>query len=282
MYNFTRKERLAIAKMSFTKEEFLKLCLYESGTLLKKYINPILYTTVTSIWAMVFILCFELFRKASLSEQIILTQNNSSTTNIVEKTYQTQQIENVSVKNDRNKLFNGIIEAIDAGKSEKATYSSSYIYFKVMSYSTKFNINFSYLLALIETESNFVEDIKAKDYSTTGSVGWSQATNRTWETFRNQYVMSPNGLGLSKEKADLEWSHNKETLSNIDKSLTFICWYLNWLTNNYPEKTNTPYKLYCAYNAGPRYKDSNKHMILNANRFMGIYDKYYVAYSMQN
>lgn len=249
---YSIKNRIAIAREIFTADEITELCKYEFFNLwevAKSKLEYFVYAAVVLIWIGVFSIIYTICRMTITSPTID------------EKTH-VEVEETKDPKSDVEKI-------IKENQSPYSSYTSDFIYVKVLNYSVEFNLNPSFILALIEKECNFYDKAKAKDFETTGSIGWSQATKPTWDLFNSQYVWP---------KYNTVWDHNMQSLSDPDKSLTFICWYLNWLKTNYPEKTKSDYDLYCAYNAGPYYKQNNKDMHKNAEKFVEKFNRYFIAF----
>lgn len=171
------------------------------------------------------------------------------------------------------------IKKIAEISSKNSGISASDIYEKVWSYSYEFSIDPCFLLALIEKECSFKETAVAKDFSKTGSLGWSQATKSAWDMFITHYMCEK--YELSYNEAIKIWPHDKKSLYDPDLSLTFICWHLNWLKDNYDDRIHSLHDLYAAYNGGPggiRKASAQK----NADECMKMYNKYFLAYTQLN
>lgn len=265
--------RIAVAREIFTAEEIFQLYKYEFYLLwetAKKHVEWFAYALTVAVWIGVASLVVAIYKTSSME-----TEEYEVYPDAIEVA---QPLRSKGAKVPRSLQIRESVEAaINEAKSEKSEVDSSLIYLKVLSYASKWRMNPSLLLAIIETESNFHAGAIAADYAKTGSVGWSQATKKTWTTFMNQYVMAPSGLGLNEDQAE-EWKFCDATLSDIDKSLTFICWYVEWLQKHFPEKTKTSRDIYYCYNAGPYYKSVTKKMAANADRFEAALNRYYLAF----
>lgn len=241
--------RLRIAKEIFTKEELWELTKFEISRLFRK--EWIFYFLTFLIWFLFFRIVF-------------ITYENSKAIEIKETTTP------VKIVIEQKNIYQPIMEEIE--KKSTSSTSSSEIFEKVFNKAKEENLDFCLILAIIEKESNFNEKVKAKDYSRTQSIGWSQATKAAWDTFNAQYVW---------EKYKTVYSlKDKE---NIDKSLEFICWQIKWLTKN-NKQINSPLKLYVAYNGGINAVSKsgeilNAEALRNAKKFVQIYNKYLEAYT---
>lgn len=175
---------------------------------------------------------------------------------------------------DAAKKTEQTIEKIAEISSKNSNIPASDIYAKVWERSSEFSIDPCFLLALIEKECSFKETAVARDFSKTGSLGWSQATKNAWDMFIAQYMCRE--YGLSYNEAIKRWPHNEKSLCDPDLSLTFICWHLNWLKANYSDRIHSLHDLYAAYNGGPG--GINKASAQkNADECMRMYDKYFLA-----
>lgn len=153
-------------------------------------------------------------------------------------------------------------------KSSQSQIPPEKIFSKVTIASNRFGVDRFFMLALIDKECSFDEAAIARDNNITGSVGWSQATDKTWDWFNTKYV----------------WPNHKTTYSYDDKkdpekSLEFIGWYLSYLKKHYPDiKTN--HDLYVAYNAGPN-NMSSAAANRNADKCIEKYRSYKSAYEAE-
>lgn len=247
--------RVAVAREIFTTEEIIQLYRYEFYLLwetAKQHVEWFLYAAVLAIWLGVGCLIVALAKSGMTEGEVVIRQEIVNVSQPLPKT--------------EKEIRNQVREEIRKNKAKASAIDSNVIYTKVLAESNKWKLNTSLILAIIETECNFYENAKAADYDTTGSIGWSQATKKTWDWFNAQWV----------------WPQYKTTYSyddryDIDKSLEFICWYVDFLRKSYPEKTKTYKEIYYCYNAGPNYKSVNKKMEANANRFMEAFNRYYLA-----
>lgn len=262
-------QRISIAKEIFTREEIIELTKYEFVQLWeisKQHIEWFLYSLVILIWIGVATCCVALFRTYRLENRIIERAP-------IEKPL-SEEDKKINFIRSKEKP---ICEVINSNKSPKSNIETTSIYWKVVVEANKWKIDPCIILALIEKESNFYEEAVGKDYYKKDkqgyrieSLGWSQVTKSTWDTFNANYV----------------WPKYKETWpvedkKDPDKSLTFICWYLTWLQNYNKNITNVE-TLYAAYNGGPNcVKEggviSKKDAEVNAKKFKEIYDRYFVV-----
>lgn len=153
-------------------------------------------------------------------------------------------------------------------KISKSELKPEEIYSKVEQASKDWNINKFFLLALLEKECNFSETAIARDFNKTGSVGWSQATRDTWDTFNSQYVWKTYGK-----------TYSYEDRYDPDKSLEFIGWCLNWMIKYSKYPIRSLHDLYACYNAGINADfKNNKDAQANADKILEMYYKYRKAY----
>lgn len=233
--------RIQATRNIFTLDERIALIIYELKNFFKLFLPTLAF--------LIILMCL-----------IIYTPK----TYIFENSHQETTVELIQ-KNEQ--IYSVISEA-----SELSSYTSEYIYESVSYYANKYNLDTCFLLALIEKESSFNENAHGKDFAKTGSIGWSQATNVAWTDFLLFYICPT--YDISWEEANEILPHNEETLSDIDISLTFICWKLNWLKSNF--KIDNLHDLYAAYNGGQNgiyKKDAQK----NADTCMVLYEKYRAA-----
>lgn len=250
----TFSQRVSFAREVLTADETVSLVRYEASQAAKRASSKIAaYAAVICIWiavaAEVAYLYNETREEAERQQQIVSETR---------KLFETKSSDEKIVKTN-----DAVVREID--KVSQSALDSQSILFKVLSYSNRWEIDPTIVLALIETESNFKDDAIARDYSKTKSIGWSQASKLAWDTFNAQYVWP-----------SYKVVYTLEDKNDTDKSLEFICWYLTWLKTNYPDKTETVQSLYLAYNQGP-YGKNSKQALANARRFMQIYNKYFVA-----
>lgn len=221
----------------------------------KKIATYALYGLAAFAWIVVFFCFFELSKKSSsvenLYQQELVLEDNSNNLEILQK-------ENT-------------INLIQDASSNYTNIPAEDIYNLVWVQSEDFNLDPYFVLALVEKECNFKETARAADYEKTGSLGWSQASKNAWSMFITKYICKE--YNLSYEEAISKYPHTEETLFDPEISLTFICWYLNWLQDNFSDKINTKKDLYAAYNGGP-HGIQKKAAQRNSDVFMSIYDKY--------
>lgn len=253
MMTFTATKRLELAKTIFTAEEYRMLLKYELLSmfeLAKQHLEWMLYVGVVLVWLGVM---------ASMTALLKVISSASSASDTV-----VQYVENPI---NREKEAAERV-ATEIKKSSQSQISPEKIFDKVTIASNRFGVDRFFILALIDKECNFNETVVAIDNSITGSVGWSQATDKTWDWFNVKYV----------------WPNHKTTYSYDDKkdpekSLEFIGWYLSYLKKHYPDiKTN--HDLYVAYNAGPN-NMSSAAANRNADKCMEMYKKYKLAYETE-
>lgn len=240
---------LAVRKY-FTAEEFFQLLCYEFFQFFKK---NFIYIFIAFVWSGVL----------ALTLSMILLPYEAEVFYVEEP--QTIVAEPKKIVEPVKPDYSKIVDEIDKNKNKDALLSSEDICIKVLLYSNEFGINPVLIFSIIEKESNFKETAVAKDYNKTKSLGWSQASKSAWDTFNAQYVWPIyKTTWAEKDKYD------------PDKSLVFICWYVNWLKKHYPEKTQTPYDIYKCYNGGVNgvHKAEVKR---NADAFQKIYDRYFIA-----
>lgn len=263
MKTHTVSKRLKIAKSIFTTEEFQTLIRYELLLLFetsKQKLEWMLYALIFLIWIKVISLFSMIPKVVSSSKKISVLQPKSliSFSENISKVQQIDQqfnLEKIRMEN--------VCEEIS--KVSQSKLSSQEILQKTTTYAKRFNVDTFFVLALIQKECDFEETSVAKDYNTTGSLGWSQATKGTWDDFNAKYV----------------WPKYKKVYSyqdrlDPDKSLEFICWYLNYLKKNF-EEIVTLEDLYTAYNGGP-YGLHKEDARRNAKACLEFYNKYKEAY----
>lgn len=263
MKTYTVSKRLKIAKDIFTVEEFQALIHYELLLLFetgKQKLEWMLYVLIFLIWVKVISLFSTIPKVVNSTKKNSTIQVNSSIS-FSENASKTRQIDQ-QFNLERVRVEN-VCEEIN--KVSQSKLSSQEILQKTNTYAKKFNLDIFFVLALIQKECDFKETAIAKDYNTTGSLGWSQATKYTWDDFNAKYV----------------WPKYKKVYSyqdrlDPDKSLEFICWYLDYLKKNF-EEIVTLEDLYTAYNGGPHglHKESARK---NAKVCLEFYNKYKEAY----
>lgn len=158
--------------------------------------------------------------------------------------------------------------AAEIKKSSQSQIPPEKIFSEVTIASSRFGVDRFFMLALIDKESSFNETAIARDNSVTGSVGWSQATDKTWDWFNAKYVWP-------KYKTTYSYDDKKDP----EKSLEFIGWYLSYLKKHYSD-IKTSHDLYVAYNAGPNNMSSavaNR----NADKCIEKYRSYKSAYEAE-
>lgn len=252
----------------FTFEEKIYLILYGTYRKIKsnkKFIQALPYCIISFIWFLVFVIIFSSFKLMESYNTLNDTALEQSESSIqIQETSQDTYIQNQEdVEDKTSNTFEHLLKEIDS--VSLSSYSSEEIWSKVLSYSTRFSVDSVFILALIEKESNFKETAVARDYNRTESIGWSQASKGAWDTFNAKYVWP-----LYKTT----WSI--EDKKDIDKSLTFICWYINYLQQHYGSRIHNSHDLYAAYNGGPngiKKPDAQR----NADSFMLKYEKYTIA-----
>lgn len=248
-------QRIAIARQIFTKEEIAELTKYELCLLwetAKQHVEWLAYALVVIVWTGVAAMFVALAKMPAFDESnsVVIEREAAPAKEQTESLRKLSQFEKTCAEIDKASL---------------SSYTSESIYFKVIAASTNWEVDPVFVLALIEKESNFKEDAVAKDYDKTESLGWSQASKDMWDTFNAQYVW-PN----YNEAWPLEYKND------ADKSLTFICWTINWLKAYYSSKVKTAHDLYAAYNGGPN-GIHKRDVQANADAFDKIYSRYYVA-----
>lgn len=248
-------QRVAIARQIFTREEVAELTRYELCLLwetAKQHVEWLAYALVVIVWTGVAAMFVALAKMPAFDESnsIAIEREAAPAKEQKESLRKLSQFEKTCAEIDKASL---------------SSYASESIYFKVIAASTKWEVDPVFVLALIEKESNFKEDAVAKDYDKTESLGWSQASKDMWDTFNAQYVW-PNYSEV--------WP--LEDKNNVDKSLAFICWSIDWLKAHYSNKIKTTHDLYAAYNGGPNGMNK-KAAQRNANKFDEIYSRYFIA-----
>lgn len=251
-------QRIAVARQIFTKEEFAELMKYEFYLIwevAKQHVEWFAYAIVVLVWTGIAAMFVAIAKMPMFEER--------HTSSAIE--YKIQKPASIVENPVQRKLSQFEKTCAEIEKASVSSYTSESIYFKVMSTAAVWNVDPTFVLALIEKESNFKEDAVAKDYDVTESLGWSQASKNMWDTFNAQYVWPTYGAtwGLEDKK-------------DADKSLKFICWTINWLQEHYSSKIKTAHDLYAAYNGGP--SGMNKKAVQrNADKFDEIYSRYFVA-----
>lgn len=252
----------------FTPQEKLELFTFEILNLFeisKRKLEWFVYGLIALIWLCV-VCCFVSLSKLQVSKlqvsNLPKTLKESATLALpkdrfVSSSHNQEIIQFKEIK-DRERIYEKIKSV------SKSELTPEKIYSKVEETSKEWNIDKFFILALLEKECNFNEKAIAEDYLKTGSVGWSQATTETWDTFNSQYV----------------WKKYKTTYSyedrfDPDKSLEFIGWCLNWMKKYSKYDIETIHDLYACYNAGINsdFKNNEKAQT-HANDFLKMYHKY--------
>lgn len=249
--------RIAIAREIFTAEEVAELTKYEFLQLwevAKQHVEWFAYAFAVLIWTGVVAMMVAIAKMPAFDDA------NSI---VIERQDKTLDLKTDTESQRKISSFEKTCNEIE--KASLSSYTSEVIYFKVLSTSTKWNVDPTFVLALIEKESNFKEDAVAADYDKTQSLGWSQASKPMWDTFNAQYVWPTyNEVWTLSDKND------------VDKSLIFICWTINWINEHYSDKVKSVHDLYAIYNGGINGM-SKKAVQKNADKFDEIYSRYFVA-----
>lgn len=242
----------------FTFQEKLELLVYEILNLFKfskKKLEWFVYGLIILIWLSV-AYCFATLSELSnphktLNDTVVLEIPKEPPISVSHK-----------IKYSKENVCNEIL------KASKSKLAPEEIYSKVESTSEKWNIDRFFLLALLEKECNFKETAIAEDHDITGSVGWSQATKVTWDTFNSQYVWKK-----------YQKTYSYEDRFDPDKSLEFIGWCLTWMCKYSKYSIESIHDLYACYNAGINSDfRNNKKAQTNADKFLEMYYKYRKAY----
>lgn len=240
------RERLAEARQIFTAEEQGILFRYEMLSLFemsKRHLEWFIYGLVILVWMGV-AACLSTISELSNPARYVHMSVPSEQT--------------VKMQYSKEKVYDEI------RKVSLSKLPLEAVFRKVEKASNEWGLDEFFVLALIEKECNFKETATAKDHDKTGSVGWSQASDKTWDYFNARYV----------------WPTYRTTYpysdrTDPDKSLEFIGWYLTYLKKHYDIRTLND--LYAAYNGGPGgiYKEAAQR---NARKCMEMYSRYRLAY----
>lgn len=252
-------QKIAIARQIFTKEEFAELMKYEfylMWEVAKQHVEWFAYAVVFLVWTGVAAMFI------AIAKSPVFDESNS----VIEYRLKSpKKVEDTVSEETKQKMSQFEKTCAEIDKASISSYTSESIYFKVLSTCGRWGVDPTFVLALIEKESNFKEDAVAKDYDKTESLGWSQASKTMWDTFNAQFVWPTyNEVWPLEDK------------NNVDKSLTFICWTIEWLKKNYSSKIKTTHDLYAAYNGGPTGMNK-KAAQANADKFDEIYSRYFLA-----
>lgn len=245
----------------FTPQEKLELLTYEVLSLFeisKRKLEWFVYGLIILVWLGV-AYCFAVLSELSNPHK---TLNNVT---VLEVPKEQPISTSHEIKYSKENVYNEIC------KVSKSKLAPEEIYSKVEKASKEWNINKFFLLALLEKECNFKELSIARDHDKTGSVGWSQATKETWDTFNSQYVWKK-----------YQKTYSYEDRFDPDKSLEFIGWCLNWMSKYSKYPIRSIHDLYACYNAGINSDfKNNKNAQVNADKLIEMYYKYRKAYLNQ-
>lgn len=241
------RERLALARQIFTAEEQGILFRYEMLSLFemsKRRLEWFVYGLVVLIWMGVAACLSTVSKLSNPAPYVHLSVPHEQT---------------VKMQYSREKVCEEI------KKVSLSKLPPEVIFRKIEKASNEWGLDEFFVMALVEKECNFKENAVARDHDRTGSVGWSQASDKTWDHFNAKHV----------------WPTYKEAYpysdrTDPDKSLEFIGWYLTYLKKHYPD-IKTLEDLYAAYNGGPGgiHKSSAR---ANAEKCMEMYRRYRLAY----